>query len=287
MISIASVAVAGCIAVSAGSDHITIRDLAAAFPGFEAGATDRPVSLAPAPGVQRIFRLPELRRLADSLDITTPPERELCFERPVAPINPARVLEVMRKQLPAAEIEILEYSRLPVPDGELEFPVSGLRMTPSGGFWSGSVRYAGGRRYPVWARVRVSVVAPRVIAAEDLKPGRAIEASQLRVEMREDFPAANVFVTSLEQVAGSILERPVRSGTALRAEWLAAPKEVVRGDTVQVEVWIGGAHLKLPAVAEASGAMGQTIPVRNADSKKRFWAQVVGKGRVSVGKEGL
>jgi flagella basal body P-ring formation protein FlgA len=287
MTSLASIAVAGCLAVSAGSDHITLRDLGPAFPGLEAAITDEPVGLAPAPGVQRVFRLPELRRLAARLNITADPKGELCFERPVAPLDPARVLNAMRKQVPEAEIEILEYSRLSVPEGELEFPLSGLRPMPSGGFWSGSVRYAAGRRYAVWARVKILAAEPRVIAAEDLKPGRAIVASQVRVEMRQDSPTGNVFATAIEQVAGRVLERPVAAGTPLRSQWLETPKEVVRGDTVQVEVWIGSAHLKLPAVAEASGATGQSIPVRNTESKKRFWATVVGKGRVSVGKEGL
>lgn len=287
MISLASVALAGCLAVSAGSDQITLRDLAPAFPGLEAATPDEPVGLAPAPGVQRVFRLNELRRLAARLNIATEPKGDVCFERPISPLDPARLLEAMRRQLPEAEIEILEYSRMSVPEGELEFPLNGLRQMPSGGFWSGSVRYAGGRRYAVWARVKVMVIAPRVIAVENLKPGQVIDASQVRVEMREEFPAVNVFVTALEQAAGRVLERPVASGTALRSQWLETPKEVVRGDTVQVEVWSGGAHLKLPALAEASGSTGQSIPVRNTESQKRFWATVVGKGRVSVGKEGL
>jgi flagellar basal body P-ring formation protein FlgA len=122
---------------------------------------------------------------------------------------------------------------------------------------------------------------------ENLKTGQVIDVSQVRVEMREEFPAVNVFVTALEQAAGRVLERPVASGTVLRSQWLETPKEVVRGDTVQVDVWSGGAHLKLPALAESSGSTGQSIPVRNTESQKRFWATVVGKGRVSVGKEGL
>jgi flagella basal body P-ring formation protein FlgA len=287
MISLASVAVAGCLAVSAGSDRITLLDLAPAFPGLEVATSDQPVGLAPAPGVQRMFRLPELRRLAARLNITAEPKGELCFERPVAPLDGARVTEAMRKQLPEAQIELLEYSRIPVPEGELEFPLNGLRATPSGGFWSGSVRYGGGHRFTVWARVRVTVIAPRVIAVTDLKPGRVIVASDVRVEMREDSPAGNLLVTALEQAEGRVLERPVLAGTILRAQWLELPKDVVRGDTVQVEVWSGGAHLKLPAVAEASGSTGQTIPVRNPESKKRFWAVVAGKGQVTVGKEGL
>ena len=81
---------------------------------------------------------------------------------------------------------------------------------PSGGFWSGSVRYAGGRRYTVWARgCKAIAIAPRVIATEDLKPGRAIEASQVRVELREDFPAVNVFCDGPRtgSKAGGVLER--------------------------------------------------------------------------------
>jgi len=40
--------------------------------------------------------------------------------------------------------------------------------------------------------------------------------------------------------------------------------------------------LKLEAVAEAAGAAGQTIPVRNPGSGRVFKAKVEGKGMVSV-----
>jgi flagella basal body P-ring formation protein FlgA len=287
MTTLASVALTACFAVGANSDRITTNDLAPAFPGIESAIPDQPVSLAPAPGVQRIFRMPELRRLAARLNITAEPKGEVCFERPLAPLDPARVLEAMRKQLPDTSIELLECSRLSAPEGALEFPLRGLHAMPSGGLWSGAVQYGGGHRFSVWARVKVTAVAPRLIAVEDLKPGQAIDPTRVRVETREEFPAGNAYVTDIEQVAGKVLVRSVAAGTALRTEWLAAPKDVLRGDTVQVEVWSGSAHLKMPAVAEASGSKGQNIPLRNPESKKRFWATVVGKGQVSVGKEGL
>ena len=40
-------------------------------------------------------------------------------------------------ELPAARIEILDFSRQPAPDGELVFPSAGLRQGPDGGYWSG------------------------------------------------------------------------------------------------------------------------------------------------------
>ena len=76
---------------------------------------------------RRVFNacsgLPELRRLAARLSITDgSKERAVLRASGLRLLDPARMLETMRKQLPEAEIEILEYSRLPVPEGELEFP---------------------------------------------------------------------------------------------------------------------------------------------------------------------
>src|SRR5689334_17699477 len=112
MTPLISMTAAACLAIGAGTDHITLRDLAAAFHSAEA-AEDRAVALAPAPGVRRIFRMPELRRLARSLAIDEEPAAELCFERRTAPLDRTLVLETMRKQIPAAEIEILDYSKQP------------------------------------------------------------------------------------------------------------------------------------------------------------------------------
>jgi len=287
MTPLTGLALAGCFAVGAGSDRITVRDLAAAFPGLEGAVLETAVAFAPAPGVQRVFRAPELRRLALSINALPPVEMELCVERPVARLDPTHILDAMRHQLPDADIEILDYSRLPVPHGELDFPVSGLRPIPGGGFWGGAVRYAGNRHFAVWAKVKILAPVARVIATADLQAAHPVGASQLRFERTRDFPASGAFVASIEEAAGRVLRRPVSAGTALRSAWLDEFKEVARGGTVRVEVWSGGAHLELDGVAEGSGATGATITVRNPETKKRFPARVEGRGRVSVGKETL
>lgn len=286
MMDLAGIALAGCLAVGANSDAIRVRDLAPAFHDLDASILDKPVALAPAPGVQRLIYLPELRRIAARMRIVGEPERELCFARPVAPLDKTDLLAAMREQLPQAEIEIIDYSRGPAPAGQLEFPLNQLRQTGPVTVWRGFVRYGGGLRFPVWAQVRATVIAPRIVAASDLKAGLPLDASQLRLEMREETVTGTEYVTSIEDAAGRILERSVPVGTLLRSQWLMALKDVIRGDKVQVDVWSGSTHLRLDAVAEASGTKGQAIPVRNPETKKRFWVQVAGKGRVSVGKEG-
>ena len=68
MIRLAAFALAGCLAVGAGSDHILARRPGAGLPGAGAAALRNPDRLAPAPGVRRVFRAPELRRLAAALE---------------------------------------------------------------------------------------------------------------------------------------------------------------------------------------------------------------------------
>ena len=283
MMPLAALTLTGCLAVGAGADRILAGDLAAAIPGLTAPSPGVPVSLAPEPGLQRVFRVPELHRLAGSLHWEVEPAADICFERPVSPPDPARLLAAMQKAVPQAAITILDYGRRPLPDGEIEFPANGLRPGAGGALWAGYVHYAGTRRFALWARVKALVTVSRLIAAVDLEPGKPIAAGQVRAETRQEFPLAASFLQSGGEAIGKWPRVLIHAGTAMRAETLENPQEVARGDTVIVDVRDGGAHLTFEARAEASGAVGETIPVLNPASHKRFPARVEGKGRVSAG----
>ena len=286
MIPIAAFALAGCLAVGAGNDQILAGDLAGRLPEWAAVPPETPLGLAPGPGVQRVFRLPELRRLAERFGVPVTAGPEVCVTRPVAVFTAERLLAAMQRELPAAHIELLDFSRQPAPEGELAFPVSGLRQAAAGGYWSGYVTYGGRHHFTIWARVRVRMAATRVIAVQDIKPGVALDAALLRMETREEIPGKG-FAGTVEEAAGMMSRRAITAGTALRTEWLEAAKVVMRGETVEVEAVRGGAHLKLEGIAEASGASGETIPIQNPVSKQRFMARVECKGRVVVTKGSL
>lgn len=283
MMPLAALTVTGCLAVSAGSDRILAGDLAAAIPGLTAPAPEIPVAFAPAPGVQRIFRVAELRRMAARFGWTGEPDADVCVERPVTPPDPSRFLAAMRKAMPQAEIALLDYGHQPLPAGEMEFPASGLRPSATDELWTGYVRYAGTRRFPVWARVKVLVSVTRLIATVDLAPGRAITADQVRRETQLESPPSVPLLASPEEAIGKWPRLAIRAGTAMRQGMVENPKEVMRGDKVSVDVLDGNAHLELKALAQGSGAVGETIPVLNPESHRCFQARVEGKGRVSVG----
>ena len=283
MITFAAFALAACLNVGPGQDHILAGDLSAALPEWAAVPADTPLAFAPGPGVQRVLRAPELRRLAERWKLVNAPDREICITRPAAVIPPERLLDAMRKELPGARIEILEASRMPAPAGDLVFPLAGLRQTPSGGYWNGYVSYAGKQRFAIWARVQVRVTALRLTAAQPLSPGVPVDAAQLRVETREEIPAPG-FAAAVDEIVGRVPRRSIAAGTALRPEWFDAAKAVVRGESVQVEVTQGATHLKLEGIAEGTGGVGDTIQVQNPTSHQRFPARIAARGKVVVAK---
>jgi len=281
-----------CLAVAPGADHVLAGDLAGGFPPLAALAPDTPIALAPAPGMVRVFRASDWRLLAARFHLDAAPAAAapVCVERPVAPLDAPRLLAAMRRSLPAARIEILDFSRQPAPLGEIEFPPSGLHPAsapapggqPRTALWSGAVLYAGTRRFPIWAAATVRVAVTRILAVADIPPGRPIEAAQVAVRTDEEFPSPAPFAQRIDQVAGYWPRVAIRAGSSIRTDQLEPPKEVMRGGTVHVEVRNGAARLELDAIAEASGSAGEFVPILNPASHKRFRARVEGPGRVSL-----
>jgi len=271
----------GCIAIE--GEHILARDLAQLFPAFSAAPPETQIGYAPVPGLRRFFYAPELQRLAARYNLTLPPDAEACIERVLEPLRPEAVVEAMKKALgaPEARIDVVELSRFPVPRGEIEFARSSLPpAAPTPVVWRGLVRYAGSRRFVIWARVTVRVPATRIVAVENIAAGRPVAAGQVKLEKCELYPSAKSDQPSLDQVVGHIPRSPIAAGTAVAPDLLDAPKEVESGDIVQVEVQSGAAHLALEGRAQSAGSRGQAIPIRNLATGKSFSARIVDKDRV-------
>lgn len=279
---LAQLAMAGCLAVAPAADRIEARDLAVAYPELAAAAGDTALAPAPEPGFTRIFRGPELRRLAARFDLPVPPDREICVTRKTIPVDPARLVDAMRGALPDARIELLDYSRQPVPEGPLHFEPHALRGSPSAAVWPGWVEFAANRRFAVWAKVKLNLKARRVLAVTDLAPGTPIPAAAVAEMWVDALPSAAAYPESVAAVIGHWPRVAIRAGAAIRGDQLEPVRQVMRGQTVTVEVTADGARLELEARAESAGDTGALVAVRNPSSHKQFLARVVGPGRVLV-----
>jgi len=272
---------AQCVPVP--GERILARDLARALPVFAGLPPELALGYAPAPGARRVYAAAELGRLARRYGLAVEPGMEACFARPAETLTPDRVAAAAASSMPAAGIEVLDFSRQPVPPGELRFPLSGLEnprasASPSGLLWRGRICRPGQEDFPVWARVHLRVSGVRVRAAEALSPAAPIAGTQIRAEAYEGSPG----LPGPSEVVGRRPRKPIPAGTLIEAQMLEAPEDVRRGDRVQVEVWSGRARLSLEGQAQASGRRGETIPVRNPANGKIFRASVRDRGEVSV-----
>jgi flagella basal body P-ring formation protein FlgA len=190
-------------------------------------------------------------------------------------------------QIPGVTIEIADMISGPVPAGRIEFPLSLLgKPSPSGPsapvLWRGDVVYGESHRFPIWASVEVTAPCRKVIAVENLKTGRPIEARQLRATTAACFPISVKQVPPVAEVAGMAPLRFIAAGSELRPEFLAPANDVNRGDAVHIEVRSGAARVAFTARAVTGGHRGDTISVRNPASDKTFQARVTGKGAAIV-----
>ena len=278
-------AAGACLPVE--GDRILIADLVAAIPEFAQSDTAESIGFTPAPGSQRRFSAGELSRLAARKGVTAAIQ-PVCFERKLKALAKDRVMTGLRESLPdGAELELIDFGPAQVASGNLEFPRSGLTRAPAASprdpmIWRGRAKYGVAHSIPVWAKVRAWKSASALIAVEDLSVGKPIQAAQVRLEAIDANPFADTLVVSMDQVVGMTPRRPLRAGKVIPQSALDAPLEVTRGDIVGAEARRGATLLKFEVKAEASGRLGETIPVRNLGSGKTLRARVLRRGWVAV-----
>jgi flagella basal body P-ring formation protein FlgA len=272
-------ACAQCLPVS--GERIRAGDMARAVPAFAGIAPELDLGSAPGGGARRTYSAAELARLARSYGLAVEPGMEACFARPVETLTGDRVAAALGAAMPAARIEVVEFSHQPIPPGVLRFPLSGLRTdqaTRSALLWHGAVSVSGRDDFPVWAKVRIQVSGKRTIATAALVPGRPIERAQLREEPYEGPPG----LPDLSQVVDRVPRRPIPAGAAIESQWLGAAADVVRGERVRVEIRSGRARVILEAQAQSSGRRGEVIGVLNPANGKVLRVTVADRGRAML-----
>jgi flagella basal body P-ring formation protein FlgA len=201
-------------------------------------------------------------------------------------LDPEELLEICRETLaiPGAEIDLVDFSRLPAPVGDLVFLRSGLALNTSAGplLWKGYVVYGGGQHFSVWARVKVRARLNRVVATDSLVISKPVRADQVRIEPLDGVPDVLAPAQSLTEVVGKTLLRPVRRGATVSLDDVATSLSIRRGDRVDVDFRSPVVHLRFAAVAEMDGRLGDRIRLRNLQSSKTFVAEVSGKDQARV-----
>lgn len=277
--------------VKVDSERIVVGDLAPSI--VELSALDRStvVGFAPRFGASRIFSPHDIlllgRKLGVPVDITRLPP--ICVERMGTIISEAQIRDAIAATLAGSPvtIEVVDFSRMAVPPGRVEFPRSGAPASARDDqtdpvLWRGKVVDHLGMTFPIWARVRLLIEDSIVIAAEDLKPGEPITREQVLLVSIKRPAFADQRPLTIDQVAGKLPSREVRKGMQVTANVLRDPLAVVSGDMVRVTTSVGEAQVRFDGKAQTSGRKGDTVLVQNPASGHSLRARVIEKGVVTV-----
>ncbi len=263
-------------------DRILGKDILAANPLFAKLDPSLEIGASPLAGVTRVLHSEDLVRLAKQNGISLDaPASAICVERATEPLTAEKLLPILQNAIGIdnATIEILDFSRFGVPSGTFDFPKSSLAPN---GLWRGRVLYGENHSMPIWVKARITVERTWVEASETLTSGKTIEASQLFVKTGPRFPFDSSFIESPSLVVGRRPVRTLNPGSPIAAAMLTVPHDIERGETVAVEVKVGGAILDFDAIAESSGHIGDSILIKNPDNGRSFQAKIQNKGHVVV-----
>ncbi len=203
------------------------------------------------------------------------------------PLSAERVLPSMQKAFGdvAANIEIIDVSHFPAPEGEVEFSLKDLNPPSSSNAptrWRGWIRESETKTFAIWALVRISADCKRVVAVQNLEVGQPIQATQVREEVYQGFPFGKNSMVTLDDVVGRAPLRTLRTNIAVRLDAIVEPVVVAGGADIIAEFRSGRIRVTAPVVSLGYGRLGDTISVRNPASKKIFAARIQSPGHVIV-----
>lgn len=132
--------------------------------------------------------------------------------------------------------------------------------------------------WDVLLRARLS--AEVLVATQDLAPGRAIAAGDVRWQRLDLTNLPDAFSRE-EALQAQSLRTRVRAGQALQQRHLEPSLVVRRGEAVRIVARNGGIEVQAAGEALDSGALNATVRVRNLSSGRIIAARVQGPGLVA------
>jgi len=119
-----------------------------------------------------------------------------------------------------------------------------------------------------------------VAVEHPVEHGQVLKASDLTVLRRAK--SEDEAITDIDTVVGMAARHQLRPGQPLHSPDLMKPEIVQRNDTVTIVYAAPGLTLTLRGQAQESGALGDTIGVLNAESKRVVQAKISAPDRVTV-----
>jgi len=121
-----------------------------------------------------------------------------------------------------------------------------------------------------------------LVARHPIPRGTVIQNDALKFVLRRYSQLNYGYYGSAKLLANMEAKRNIKAGQVLTPNLVRAQKMVLRGEHITIVAQNGGINLRVKGKALMDGQIGQTIKVKNLNSKKLIYARVISAGIVKV-----
>ena len=199
-----------------------------------------------------------------------------------------RIREAVRAAIPYAESDIAAIRMPELRDQKVavgsELVIEPAPLNERTGRVLVTVRITDGDRVLHRQRVIAQVESMRTlyVAVAGLARGSIVTPAQITQRRMPSSQVPAGAVNDRLAIEGSRLRRTVEPGSPFRKAWLEQPVWVKRGDPVSLQASRGRVSVTAVGVALVAGRRGETIRVRNADSRKIIVGRVIAPDTVRM-----
>lgn len=274
-----------------------LGEILAAEGGLQQALAPLELFAAPDPGGERKISAAEVaqafaQRAAGMPEVRWSGAKTLTLKRPGQQFGPAQIealiaqyLQQNKARLPKAQVHF----RIAQPPAPFTLPAGKLATeiisSDPGLLKSRSMtlifRVDGRLVKTLLVRGELEVITAVVTAASDLERGTLLSAKDLQL-LERDLSGLRDPYNDPAELIGKKLKRPLRAGDILEPGMVDIPAVIKRGDGVSMQLRGAGFSLSAQGVARQDGLAGETILVRNSNSRKDISCQVIGPGQVNV-----
>lgn len=136
--------------------------------------------------------------------------------------------------------------------------------------------------WKIYLRAQVSIVRETVVAKRSITKGEILTPADLSLSKIDSAAMGEPAYTQVEALVGMEATRTITAGRAIRAGQVRAPQVVQRGDVIVLLAGTESLEVRMAGKALSSGAVGDSVSVRNNAGDRTLQGRVVAPGMVRM-----
>jgi flagellar basal body P-ring formation protein FlgA len=199
----------------------------------------------------------------------------------------SRIAEAITKRLPTSghyKVALADPSYQLTLSGSQSYDIAALTFDPSRQTFDATLGYVSAAGEKEYVRLGGSALAVIEVPTlmRDIAAGEVIAAGDLgTLEIPVQRRSSNL-IGDANTVVGQVARRPLRANAPLFAYDVQKAVVVKKGDVVTVSFAVAGLELTMQGQAQNDAGKGDTVTIRNANSRRVVEARVTGAGAATI-----